>query len=70
MGTKSDVAVAVAGIGTVIGLFAFALGVIVLKIWLLFSLATSTIKVVKDDCGQTYRIERFASGNWFCPSSK
>jgi hypothetical protein len=70
MGTKTDLAVAIAGIGTVAGIFCVAIGLVVLKLWLVGSLITSTVKTVSHDCGQTYPVERVVSGNWFCPSVK
>lgn len=70
MGTKTDIAFALTGISTFFGLIALVIGLFVLKIWLITSLITSTVKTTKHECGQTYGIERFANGNWFCSTVK
>lgn len=45
-------------------------GVIViiwLKMWLVGSIATSTIKSISGHCGNSYGIEAVFSGDFFCP---
>lgn len=43
---------------------------VLLKIWLIGSLVTSSLKSVNNDCGQKYTIETFFDGNWFCDLTK
>lgn len=65
---NSDVAAVIAVIGLWVGLVCLAIGLFVLKIWIVGSLLTSTVKVASGDCGKHYPIEHVMSGNWFCPS--
>lgn len=34
--------------------------------WVIPSAVTSGIKSISDDCGKTYPVESFFSGDWFC----
>ena len=38
------------------------------KVWLVGSLLTSSVKAMSDDCGKTYGVELVPviQGNWFC----
>jgi hypothetical protein len=45
---------------------ALGLGVLALKIFVVGSLITSSVKSLSDDCGKTYGVEAVVSGNWFC----
>ena len=56
------------GIGLMLAWIGFCLALVTLKLWLIGSLVTSTVKTVKGDCGQTYGVETVLSGNWFCPT--
>lgn len=52
----------------IIFIFSFAISLTAFKLWLIGSLATSSIKAISDDCGIRYGIEKLVSGNWFCPA--
>jgi hypothetical protein len=49
-------------------LFALAVAVVIIKIWVVASLITSGLKASTNNCNETYVIESFANGTWFCPS--
>lgn len=40
------------------------------KLWLIFSLLTSGLKTLSDNCDKTFVIEPVVSGNWFCPDKE
>lgn len=39
-------------------------------IWLGVSVVTSGVKAGTENCGTTYKIERYIQGDWFCPEEK
>lgn len=68
--TNDDAIAAILGIVFICGWIVFCIALVLLKLWVIGSLATSTLKTLKNDCGQRYGVESVLSGDWFCPSPK
>lgn len=66
--SKSDSVEITVRLILIVFIFSFAISIAVFKLWLIGSLATSSIKAISDDCGTRYGIEKVVSGNWFCPA--
>ena len=64
----NDIVTSLVGIVFVCGWITLCIALVLLKVWIIGSLATSTLKTLKNDCGKRYGVESVLSGDWFCPT--
>ena len=57
-------------VGVMLFMIIVWLGLGAFSLWVGGSLITSGVKAVTEDCGKTYGIEKFVSGDWFCPEDE